>query len=81
MARTQPAYRHFRDAPDVGPANAIDLNAKYQTASVAVQLADHPTARCAPGTPARKAVALLRLNFQVQRPHIGPLPCPEPINT
>jgi REP element-mobilizing transposase RayT len=23
----------------------------------------------------------LRLNFQVQRPHIGPLPCPEPINT
>lgn len=23
----------------------------------------------------------LRLNFQVQRPHIGLLPCPEPINT
>jgi putative intracellular protease/amidase len=34
---------------------------------------------------ARQALAnttpLLRLNFQVQRPHIGPLPCPEPINT
>ena len=23
----------------------------------------------------------LRLNLQVQRPHIGPLPCPEPITT
>ena len=27
------------------------------------------------------AVVLLRLNFQVQRPHIRALPCPEPTTT
>lgn len=26
-------------------------------------------------------VGLLRLNFQVQHPHIGALPCPEPTTT
>ncbi len=28
-----------------------------------------------------KALLSLRLNFQVQHPHIGALPCPEPTTT
>ena len=30
---------------------------------------------------AARALKLLRLNFQVQRPHIRALPCPEPTTT